>query len=61
MRLYYLCSQNKGTDQLRSYCAADLQFCFRIYAKRRFSHDATHTKVNKLITFVCACASLGVC
>ena len=29
--LYYLCSKNKGTDQLRSYYA---------FAKRRFSHDA---------------------
>ena len=29
--LYYLCSENKGADQL---CG-----CFRIYAERRFSHD----------------------
>ena len=28
--LYYLCSENKGADQLRSYCAADLRLCFRI-------------------------------
>ena len=26
--LYYLCSENKGTDQLRSYCEADLHLCF---------------------------------
>ena len=37
--LYYLCSENKGADQLRSYCAADLRLCFRI-CKKRFSHDA---------------------
>ena len=27
--LYYSCSENKGTDQLRSYCEADLRLCFR--------------------------------
>ena len=29
-RLYDLCSENKGADQLRSYCAADLRLWFRI-------------------------------
>ena len=29
-RLYYLCSENKGTDQLRGYREADLRLCFRI-------------------------------
>ena len=24
------CSKNKGADQLRSYCEADLRLCFRI-------------------------------
>ena len=38
--LYYLCSENKGADQLRGYREADLRLCFRIY-KIRFSHDAT--------------------
>ena len=28
--LYYLCSENKEADQLRSYCAADLHHCFHI-------------------------------
>ena len=28
--LSYLCSENKGTDQLRSYCEADLRLCFRM-------------------------------
>ena len=40
--LYYLCSENKGVDQLRGYREADLRLCFRIYAKRWFSHDAAH-------------------
>ena len=28
--LYYQCSENKGADQLRSYCEADLRLCFRL-------------------------------
>ena len=28
--LYYPCSENKGADQLRGYCKADLRLCFRI-------------------------------
>ena len=28
--LYYLCSENKGADQLRGYREADLRLCFRI-------------------------------
>ena len=28
--LYYPYSENKGADQLRSYCAGDLRLCFRI-------------------------------
>ena len=37
--MYYPYSENKGADQLCSYCAADLRLCFRI-CKIRFSHDA---------------------
>ena len=28
--LHYPWSENKGADQLRSYCEADLRLCFRI-------------------------------
>ena len=28
--LYYPCSENKGADQLRSYCKADMRLCFCI-------------------------------
>ena len=28
--LYYPSSENKGADQLRSYCKADLRLCFRL-------------------------------
>ena len=38
---YYLCSGNKGTDQLHGYRTADLHLCFRI-CKKRFSHGAAH-------------------
>ena len=31
--LYYLCYENKGADQLHSYCAADRHLCFRICKK----------------------------
>ena len=39
--LYYLCSENKGADQLSGYRAVDLHLCFPI-CKIRFSHDAAH-------------------
>ena len=54
--LYYLCSENKGADQLRGYREADLRLCFRM-CKKRFSHDAAHimlplfinrSKINEL-------------
>ena len=35
--LYYLCSENKGADQLRGYCEADLRLCFRICKMLVFS------------------------
>ena len=41
--MYYLCSENKGADQLCDFRTADLRLCFRIrYVKSRFSHDAAH-------------------
>ena len=41
--LYYSSSENKGADQLCSYCTADLIYAFVFtYAKILFSHDATH-------------------
>ena len=39
--LYYLCSENKGADQLCSYCTADLRLCFRI-CKFLVSYYAAH-------------------
>ena len=37
--LCYLCSENKGADQLRSYFAAGLRLYFCIYAQSKFSQD----------------------
>ena len=36
-RLYYLCSKNKGADQLLGYCQADLRLCLRICRMLVFS------------------------
>ena len=35
--LYFLCSENKGADQLRGYHEADLRLCFRICKMLVFS------------------------
>ena len=35
--MYYLSSENKGADQLRSYCEADLRLCFRMGKNPVFS------------------------
>ena len=35
--MYYLCSENKGADQLHGYREADLRLCFRICKKPVFS------------------------
>ena len=32
-----MCGENKGADQLCSYCTADLRLCFRIYKLLVFS------------------------
>ena len=34
MGLNYLCSENKGADQLCGYSAADLRLCFHIFKKQ---------------------------
>ena len=47
--MYYLCSENKGADQLRGYREADLRLCFRICKKPVFSErgsNNTYTNVD---------------
>ena len=40
--MYYLCSENKGADQLRGYREADLRLCFRIFQKQVFSQRGSN-------------------
>ena len=42
--LYYPCSENKGADQLRSYCEADLRLCFRICRLLVFPRGGSNVK-----------------
>ena len=57
--MYYPCSENKGTDQLRSYCAADLHLYFRICKKTGFlmtwlNYYTSHSICSRgLIKIVC--------
>ena len=44
----YLCSENKGAEQLRSYCAADLRLCFRICKKPVFSQRGSFGKCHHI-------------
>ena len=39
--LYYPGSENKGADQLCSYCTADLRLCFRICKSLVFSYTGS--------------------
>ena len=49
--LYYPYSENKGADQLRGYCEADLRLCFRICKKPVFSRRGSylHTLISALV------------
>ena len=46
--LYYLYSKNKGADQLRIYCAADLRLCFHICKKQVFSQRGSNKYMDCL-------------
>ena len=52
--LYYLCSENKITDQLRGYPTADLRPAYA-YAKIRFSTDMTHMSLVVRKPAFCIC------
>ena len=41
--MYYPSSENKGADQLRSYCEADLRLCFRLYRLLVFPCGGSNT------------------
>ena len=43
--LYFLCSENKGADQLCGYREADLRLCFRICKKPVFSRRGSYDSI----------------
>ena len=45
---YYLCSENKGFDQLRGYREADLRLCFCICKNQVFSRRDSVGSVSRL-------------
>ena len=47
--LYYPNSENKGTDQLHSYCEADLRLCFRIGKNPVFSRCGSHYEAEPFV------------
>ena len=47
--MYCLCNENKGANQLRSYCEADLHLYFFAKAKIRFSHDAAQINLKQCV------------
>ena len=49
--LYYPSSENKGADQLRSNCEADLRLCFRICKNPIFSDVAQFLIKNRIHQF----------
>ena len=54
---YYLCSENKGANQLRGYREADLRLCFRICKKpffsRRGSYNMPYYVCQNEVMFIC--------
>ena len=53
----YLCSKNKGADQLCSYHAQLICAFVLAYAKCRFSHEEAHMKQHKVAVFSYSCVS----
>ena len=60
---YYPSSENKGADQLRSYCEADLHVCFRLcrllvfpcggsYVTSHKDHKLTKYQVKSMVKLV---------
>ena len=49
--MYYPSSENKGADQLRSYCEADLRLCFRICRLLVFPWGGSSNANSSLISF----------
>ena len=43
------CCQNKGADQLCSYCIADLRLCFRLGKHPEFSHAMQYCRLRSMV------------
>ena len=57
--LYYPCSENKGADQLRSYCEADLRLCFRLCRLLDFSRGGSYNlAINSCNTALRGCVNI---
>ena len=56
--LYYQCSENKGTDQLRSNCKADLHLYFHLCRLLVFSCGGSYQLV---IRGVATCTHIPMC
>ena len=46
-----MCSENKGADQLRSYCEADLRLCLRIGKNPVFSRRGSSVLEHDTLSF----------
>ena len=57
--IVYLCSENKGADQLRGYREADLCLCFRICKKQVFSRCGSNTLQSIDSMLKCFCYVLN--
>ena len=51
--LYYPCSENKGADQLRSNCEADLRLCFRLCRLLVFPRGGSYMIIYSFHQYVC--------
>ena len=49
--LYYICSENKGADQLRGYREAELRLCFRICKNPVFSRRGSNNGMANTLCF----------
>ena len=50
--MYYLCSENKGADQLRAYREADLRLCFHICKKSVFSRHGSYGLASMMLFYI---------
>ena len=50
-KLYCLCSENKGTDQLHGYCEADVRLCFCLCRLLVFPCGSLRELVKELAVF----------